>query len=127
VVEHARLGDGRSCLRAEVTWVDRFGNLQLAATVADARVARLPSTGSIELLARAGGRGDHDEFDPDRLPRSLVPDGVQLRCVTTYGELKQGELGVLIDANGHVAVVAGEASAARWLNVLAGELLVLAW
>jgi hypothetical protein len=127
VVEHARLGDGRSCLRAEVTWVDRFGNLQLAATVADARVARLPATGSIELLARAGGRGDHDEFDPDRLPRSLVPDGVQLRCVTTYGELKQGELGVLIDANGHVAVVAGEASAAHWLNVLAGELLVLAW
>jgi len=26
-----------------------------------------------------------------------------------------------------MAVVAGEASAAHWLNVLAGELLVLAW
>ena len=52
---------------------------------------------------------------------------MQLRCVATYGELKHGELGLLVDANGHVAVVAGEASAAHWLNVVAGELLVLAW
>ena len=130
VVEHGRLGDGRCCLRAEVTWVDRFGNLQLAATVADARVAGLPSSGSIELVAPgagAGGAGHRGGSGPDRLPRSLVPDGVQLRCVAAYGELKHGELGVLVDANGHVAVVAGEASAAHWLNVLAGELLVLAW
>lgn len=127
VVEHGRLGDGRRCLRAEVTWVDRFGNLQLAATVADARVAGLPSAGSIELVTRGENLGAGDELDPERLPRSLVPDGVQLRCVATYGELKHGELGLLVDANGHVAVVAGEASAARWLNVLAGELLVLAW
>ena len=32
-----------------------------------------------------------------------------------------------VDENWSVAVVAGEASAARWLNVAAGELLVLAW
>jgi len=128
VVEHGRLGDGRCSLRAEVTWVDRFGNVQLAATMADARVAGLPSSGSIELVTSgAGGAGDPGGADPDRLPRSLVPDGVQLRCVGTYGELKHGELGVLVDANGHVAVVAGEASAAHWLNVIAGELLVLAW
>jgi len=127
VVEHGRLGDGRSCLRAEVTWVDRFGNLQLAATEADARVAGLPSAGSIELVTLAGGEGAGGEHGADRLPRALVPDGVQLRCVATYGELKHGELGLLVDANGHVAVVAGEASAAHWLNVVAGELLVLAW
>ena len=65
--------------------------------------------------------------DPDGLPHSLVPDGVQLRCVDAFGELEQGEFGLLVDANGHLAVVAGEASAARWLNVAAGELLVLAW
>jgi S-adenosylmethionine hydrolase len=123
VVERGRLGDGRSCLRAEVTWVDHFGNLQLAATVADARVAGLPPAGSIELLPRTGS----DREYPDGWPRSLVPDGVQLRYVTAYGELKQGEFGLLVDANGHLAVVAGEASAAHWLNVIAGELLVLAW
>jgi S-adenosyl-L-methionine hydrolase (adenosine-forming) len=123
VVEQGRLRDGRSCLRAEVTWVDHFGNLQLAATVADARVAGMPATGSIQLATRA----DPARGNPDGFPLSLVPDGVQLRCVDAFGELKQGEFGLLVDSNGHLAVVAGEASAAHWLNVTAGELVVLAW
>ncbi len=123
VVEEGRLHDGRRCLRTEVTWVDHFGNLQLAATVADARVAGIPLTGSLELAARI----ESGRLHPDALPHSLVPDGVQLRCVDAFGELQQGEFGLLVDANGHLAVVAGEASAAHWLNVAAGELLVLAW
>ncbi len=123
VVEEGRLRDGRACLRSEVTWVDRFGNLQLAATVVDARVAGILLTGRVELAARL----ESGREDPDGLPRSLVPDGVQLRCVDAFGELQQGEFGLLVDANGHLAVVAGEASAAHWLNVAAGELLILAW
>jgi S-adenosyl-L-methionine hydrolase (adenosine-forming) len=123
VVEQGRLHDGRNSLRSEVTWVDRFGNLQLAATVADARVAGLPPSGRVELVARVGsGRTVLDD-----LPHSLVPAGVVLRCVDAFGELDRGEFGVLVDANGHLAVVAGQASAAHWLNVTAGELLVLAW
>jgi S-adenosylmethionine hydrolase len=110
-------------LRTEVTWVDRFGNLQLAATVADARVAGMPPTGCVELAARL----ESGRHDPDGLPVSLVPDGVELHCVDAFGQLAQGEFGLLVDANGHLAVVAGEASAAHWLNVVAGELLVLAW
>jgi hypothetical protein len=123
VVEEGRLRDGRVCLRAEVTWVDRYGNLQLAATLADARVAGIPLTGCVELAARI----ESGRQLPDGLPHSLVPDGVQLRCVDAFGQLEQGEFGLLVDANGHLAVVAGEASAAGWLNVAAGELLVLAW
>jgi hypothetical protein len=123
VVEQGRLHDGRACLRAEVTWVDHFGNLQLAATVADARVAGIPASGTIALAARVESGREY----LDGLPHSLVPDGVQLRCVEAFGDLKQGEFGLLVDANGHLAVVAGEASAARWLNVVAGELLILAW
>ncbi len=123
VVEEGRLHDGRACLRTEVTWVDRFGNLQLAATVADARVAGIPLDGRVELAARL----ESGRQDPDGLPLSLVPEGTQLRCVDAFGQLQQGEFGLLVDANGHLAVVAGEASAARWLNVAAGELLVLAW
>jgi hypothetical protein len=123
VVEEGRLRDGRVCLRAEVTWVDRYGNLQLAATLADARVAGFPLTGCVELAARI----ESGRQLPDGLPHSLVPDGVQLRCVDAFGQLERGELGLLVDANGHLAVVAGEASAASWLNVAAGELLVLAW
>ncbi len=123
VVEEGRLRDGRVCLRTEVTWVDHFGNLQLAATVADARVAGIPPSGSVELAARVESGRPH----PDGLPQALVPDGVQLRCVDAFGDLQRGEFGLLVDANGHLAVVAGEASAAGWLNVAAGELLVLAW
>ncbi|HXZ62954.1 MAG TPA: SAM-dependent chlorinase/fluorinase [Acidimicrobiales bacterium] len=123
VVQPGRLADGRTCLRAEVTWVDHFGNLQLAATVADARVAGIPSAGCVELTARIETEGSYI----DGLPQSLVPDGVQLRCVGAFGDLDRGELGLLVDANGQLAVVAREASAARWLNVAAGELLVLAW
>jgi len=123
VVEGGRLHDGRDCLRVEVLWVDHFGNLQLAATMADARVAGIPASGTIELAARI----ESGRVDLDGLPRSLVPDGVQLRCVEAFGDLKQGEFGLLVDANGHLAVVAGEASAAHWLNVVAGELLILAW
>jgi S-adenosylmethionine hydrolase len=123
VVEEGRLHDGRACLRIEVTWVDHFGNLQLAATVADARVAGIPTSGHVELAARL----ESGREDEDGLPRSLVPDGMRLRCVDAFGELEKGEFGLLVDANGHLAVVAGEASAARWLNVVAGELLVLAW
>ena len=81
-------------------------------------------TGCVELAARDRVGTARD---PDGLPHSLVPDGVQLRCVDAFGELEQGEFGLLVDANGHLAVVAGESSAARWLNVAAGELLVLAW
>jgi len=123
VVEQGRLHDGRTCLRAEVTWVDHFGNLQLAATMADARVAGIPLVGSIELAARIESGNEY----LDGLPHSLVPDGVALRCVDAFGDLKAGEFGLLVDANGHLAVVAGEASAASWLNVTAGELLILAW
>ena len=81
------------------------------------------SVGSIELAARIESGREY----LDGLPHSLVPDGVALRCVDAFGDLKQGEFGLLVDANGHLAVVAGEASAASWLNVAAGELLVLAW
>ena len=123
MVEQGRLHDGRTCLRAEVTWVDHFGNLQLAATVADARVAGIPAGGT----HRAGGPRRDGRRYLDGLPHSLVPDGMQLRCVDAFGELQQGEFGLLVDSNGHLAVVAGEASAAHWLNVAAGELLVLAW
>ena len=87
------------------------------------RVAGIPTVGSIELAARI--ESGHEYLDG--LPQSLVPDGVRLRCVEAFGQLQQGEFGLMADANGHLAVVAGEASASHWLNVVAGELLVLAW
>jgi S-adenosylmethionine hydrolase len=123
VVEHGRLQDGRACVRTEVNWVDHFGNIQLAATFADARRAGIPFTGTIELTASS----ESDLGRPSTLTPALVPAGLTLRCVDVFADLAHGELGLLVDANGHLAVVAGEASAAHWLNVSAGELVVLAW
>ena len=123
VVESGRLHDGRACLRVEVTLVDHFGNVQLAATVADARSAGIPSSGTVRLSTDT----ESDRPPGSALPDGLVPDGMPLRCVATFASLARGELGLLVDSNGHLAVVAGEASAAHWLNVAAGELVVLAW
>jgi S-adenosyl-L-methionine hydrolase (adenosine-forming) len=124
VVDSGRLDDGRPCLRAEVTWVDRYGNLQLAATGSDAGAAGLPAAGRIELVSLTWGGG---QGHPDALPPALVPEGVHVRRVDAFSELAPSELGLLVDANGHLAVVSREASAATWLNVTAGELVVLAW
>jgi S-adenosylmethionine hydrolase len=104
VVEH-----GRRSVRAEVLWVDHFGNIALAATAVDAQLADLPTTGTIDLVVT------------DRVA------GVTLCRVETFDELAQGELGLLIDANGHLAVVAGQASAAHALTVVAGQMVLLTW
>jgi hypothetical protein len=124
VVEHGRLKDGRRWVRAEVTWVDHFGNIQLAATVADARSAGMPLTGTVDLTDLVDLAGLVDE-DPG-LPQAAAT-AMTLRCVETFSELARGELGLLMDANGHLAIVAGEASAAHWLNVTPGELVAVAW
>ncbi len=121
VVEQGKDHDGRPCLRSEVTWVDRFGNVQLAATLADAHAAGIPLRGGAVHITALGARENAG------LPSALVPEGLALRCVDTFADLAHGEVGLLVDANGHLAVVAGEASAARWLNVSTGELLVLSW
>jgi len=110
VVEHGRWSDGRRCVRAEVLWIDHFGNIQLAATAVDAQMAELPRIGAVDVAI-------------DR------PDmhGTTVRRVEAFAELEPGELGLLIDANGHLAVVAGGAPAARALRVVAGQMIVLTW
>jgi S-adenosyl-L-methionine hydrolase (adenosine-forming) len=121
VVEFGRDDEGHSCLRAEVTWVDHFGNVQLAVTRADLRRHGIGTSGAVEIAA-PGSEADDGGLP---LPSGLVPKGIVVRWVETFAELAQGELGLLVDANGHLAVVAGEASAAHWLNVSAGELVVV--
>jgi hypothetical protein len=111
VVEHGRRSDGRRCVRAEVLWIDHFGNIQLAATAADAQMAALPRTGIVSVVIDL----------PDPLP------GTTVRRIETFDELEPGELGLLIDSNGHLAVVAGQAPAARALTVVAGQMVVLTW
>jgi S-adenosylmethionine hydrolase len=105
LVEFGSGSDGRPYLRAEVLWVDRFGNIQLAATAVDAQAAELPRSEAI----------------------TLVGSGVRLRRVGTFDDLAPGELGLIVDANGQVAVVAGQAPAAASLGASAGDIMVLTW
>jgi S-adenosylmethionine hydrolase len=111
VVEHGRGSDGRRAIRAEVLWIDHFGNVALAATAVDAQMAELPSGGTVTVGI------DVPEPRPD----------MTARRVETFDALTPGELGLLIDSNGNLAVVAGEASAARALTVAAGQMVVLTW
>jgi S-adenosylmethionine hydrolase len=127
-IERGRLADGRHTLRTEITWVDHFGNLQLAARLADAGAA---------AAAGAAGAGDGAETGspfPGRLTVELSPAASissdtprPLRFVETFADLASAELGLLEDSNGHLAVVANQASAARVLNVSAGEIVLLTW
>jgi hypothetical protein len=110
LVEHAKLGNGRRTLRADVVWVDRFGNLELAATSAVAREAHVPGPGPGALDLTVGNG-----------------HACALRRVETFADLARGELGLLVDASGHLAVVAGQASAAEALAVKAGERVTLTW
>ena len=110
-VAHVTLADGRRSLRAEVVWVDRFGNLQLGATLADAEEAQLPGTGSGVELTVAG----------------LTVAARPLHPVATFADLVPGQLGLLLDSNGHLAVVAGQASASAILSIGAGDTVTLTW
>jgi S-adenosylmethionine hydrolase len=115
VVERGRRSDGRRCVRAEVLWIDHFGNIQLAATAADVPIAALPTTGT------GTGTVAVDIDLPDPLP------GTTVRCIETFDDLEPGELGLLIDSNGHLALVAGQAPATAALTVVAGQMVVLTW
>ena len=101
----ARGADG-SC-QAEVTWIDRFGNVQLAAGGAD-----LPGGGRVlaSLLSQGG----------------LVASAEHVaRTVTAFGELPPGQLGILVDSYGQLALVLNRASAAALLGAREGDLVIL--
>jgi len=86
-------------LHAEVTWVDRFGNVQLAARQADGEEAAL--AGSVEI--------------------ATATVSVEARTVDSFDALGDDETGLMVDANGHLALVCRRRSAATVLGVAAGE------
>jgi S-adenosyl-L-methionine hydrolase (adenosine-forming) len=87
-------------LHAEVLWVDRFGNAQL-------------------------------NLDPDELPegdRLVVTIGGRRRTARrapTYAAIGPGELGLVVDSYGLVAVVLDQASAADQLGLGAGDAVLV--
>jgi S-adenosylmethionine hydrolase len=96
----SREEDGR--LSAEVLWVDRFGNVQL-------------NVGP-------------EDLDPlgERMAVRFRGDQVRTgRRARAFGELKQGELGVLIDSYGLVCLAFDRSSAAAELRLRPGDGVIL--
>ena len=89
-------------LHAEVLWVDRFGNCQL-------------NVGP-------------DDLDPDLRVWSIVigEDRRVARCVTAFGHLTTGSIGLVLDSQGMYALALDRHSAASELGLGAGDAVVLA-
>lgn len=100
----------------EVTWVDRFGNAQLGAPA-----RTLPA--ALEAVAVAL---DPAGVAPD--PGAGAWGGPEpVRRVRSFSELARGEPGLLVDANGYLALVVAEGSAAARFGLAAGSLVRLVW
>jgi len=96
----------KGSLHAGVLGIDRYGNIELSARAEDLDAAGLGEVGELS------GHGNETSFIARR--------------VRTFGDLRQGELGVLIDSLGWVAVVLNGGSAAEALGVEPGERVYLA-
>lgn len=89
-------------IEAEVLWVDRFGNVQLNVDPDDVR----PMGDTIVVKARD-------------LTRTAA-------AVTSYSELKPGQIGVLVDSYGLLAIALDRRSAAEELRLAPGDQVSLA-
>jgi S-adenosyl-L-methionine hydrolase (adenosine-forming) len=100
-------GDGDPVLDTVVTWVDRYGNVQLGVG---------PSA-----LTRIGvGAGTTAEV-------TVLGRSMPARRVDAFDDLGPGELGLVIDSTGHAALVLRQASAALRLSpVAAGDTIRIA-
>jgi S-adenosylmethionine hydrolase len=98
-------GDAADMLVASVTWIDRFGNVQLDLGAED-----------LDRLGLAHGGRTDVELESPAGPTATHGHPFSARRVRSFAELEPGELGVLIDANGRVALVFDRASAAGTLG-----------
>jgi S-adenosylmethionine hydrolase len=89
-------------LETEVVAVDRFGNVQLAATAAD-----------LALL-------DPNAVKGSRVQLRVGTVAVEAVLGATFGDVPHGELVVYLDSAGLVSVAVNGGSAAAWLGVTPG-------
>jgi S-adenosylmethionine hydrolase len=87
-------------LETEVLAVDRFGNVQLAATDADLEAAGLAG-GPVEVAA-----GDR---------------AYAVVLASTFGDVAAGDLVVFVDSAGHIAIAVNGGAAATELELSPGD------
>ncbi|HVX22569.1 MAG TPA: SAM-dependent chlorinase/fluorinase [Acidimicrobiales bacterium] len=146
VVERGTLDDGRRLLRAEVVWVDRFGNAQLGAdgdavppsvpsvavsvavpTASAATVIATASAGTTATAATASAATTATAVTASAGTAAIGPDTVAVSRVRTFSDLGTGQPGLLSDGNGRLALVVREGSAAARFGIAPGDLVELVW
>jgi S-adenosyl-L-methionine hydrolase (adenosine-forming) len=90
---------------AEVLGVDRFGNVQLSAGLEHLERADLAGEVRLEAVTRAGA--------------------TPIRRAATFGEVTEGEFGLIIDSSGGLAIVLNRGSAAEVLGLVPGDSLAI--
>lgn len=111
----SRVEGGLDGIRAPVTSIDRFGNVQLALgpevlgslglAVGDRAAVTAP------MATSPGGAGRESARE------AAAGRRVVARRVVAFDELAHGELGLLVDGSGRVALVLGRDSAATFLGL----------
>jgi S-adenosylmethionine hydrolase len=102
---------------SSVTWIDRFGNAQLS--VAPAALTGIGLSVGGRALVTVEDRAPADSGAPEGGGVRGRPP-VSGRWVTAFGQLGEGELGVMEDANGQLSLVLDRASAAEALALRPG-------
>jgi S-adenosylmethionine hydrolase len=117
-------GAAGPAVEAGVAWVDRFGNVQLRLAAADLLGIGLEpgATAHVEVSHPTPGTGGGAEGSPggDGPPgdRWAPPAGSwRARWVAAFGDLDPGELGLVIDSSGRIALVLDRASSAALLGL----------
>ncbi|HLW45741.1 MAG TPA: SAM-dependent chlorinase/fluorinase [Acidimicrobiales bacterium] len=118
--------EGLTVLRAAVAWVDGFGNVQLVAGADEG-----PPVGAGMVTLRVDPRPDPDrplrqEGGPQEGGSRKRKD-LAVRRVVAFSDLGKGELGMLADSNGRLAVVEREGSAASATGLGPGAVVELRW
>jgi len=102
-VAPAGSGPGSGSVEAEVLWVDRYGNAQLAAGAAE--MARAGLDGVVEIRVGAATR--------------------RARLVTSFAALDDDDVGLMLDANGRLSLVCHLRPAATVLGVHGGDMVTV--
>ncbi len=96
-------GPASGSVEAEVLWVDRFGNAQLAAGATEATLAGLD--GVVEVRVGTATR--------------------RARLVTSFAALEDDDVGLMVDANGRLSLVCRLRPAATVLGVQGGDVVTV--
>jgi S-adenosyl-L-methionine hydrolase (adenosine-forming) len=104
MVPEPAVADG--AVDCQVLSLDRYGNVQLSARLSHLEQAGIDRVARLSFRARGAGL-------------------VEIRQARTFGDVTEGELGLIVDSSGWLEIVVNRGSAAEALAVAAGDPVTL--